>query len=504
MRRTLAWKYLWAGRGSPLPGLIAILACALLIAGCGDDSAPVGTAGVSENDDDPDAGLELSGSKPACSARNTGGPVFPGGPTVPRLIRINFFTNSGSEKDRNTALEMCSDLLREPDLEKALELVAFIEENSIAGQEQQVLLSNAFLCLAEGKPAGATDCASQLPQPGEGFFQIVPPEGTGGPVDAGDGFSAYSLESGWSLEPRIVTYEILDDTFLLDFDGPQFPKYRRYGTIPAGPFDTPGSGNIFQCVVFDDELFDGTTIRLAKNFEAPDDPNGTFVPFLETTEDPDDGIEFFEAPEGGTFTPLECPDEPAVTSRTALPGSVEPGAGVQRGGKKGPGGAGLAGTVKKPIGGTVSSFSEWGFVDIAFLGEPPVITSVDFPEQISNQPGTGGDNEAVVGFSDPDGDVTSVVIEAISGPASGGELPLELEGVTEGTFSFFFGCFAAEPCGTGPVTLGLVLKDAGGNSSEQFQFSFEVVDPTLTQSPSAAGAPGSLGPPVGLPPAGGD
>lgn len=116
-------------------------------------------------------------------------------------------------------------------------------------------------------------------------------------------------------------------------------------------------------------------------------------------------------------------------------------------------------------------------------GSSPVITSLTFPATVSNDAGTIASGE--IGYSDPDGDIVEGLAEEVSDPNNAFTVisPIDLSTIavgTSGTFEFTgFQCSAsagAAGCPTGPVTLRLTLRDAAGNLSEPYTYSFEIVE----------------------------
>lgn len=126
-------------------------------------------------------------------------------------------------------------------------------------------------------------------------------------------------------------------------------------------------------------------------------------------------------------------------------------------------------------------------VQVAFAvscaGSPPAITSLTFPATVSNDAGSTASGD--LGYADPDGDIVEGLAEEVSDPNGAFDVisPVDLSTIavgSSGSFTFDgYGCPSdAGPagCPTGPVTLRLSLRDAAGNLSEPYTYSFEVVE----------------------------
>ena len=127
-----------------------------------------------------------------------------------------------------------------------------------------------------------------------------------------------------------------------------------------------------------------------------------------------------------------------------------------------------------------------------------MITSVDFPQTVSNGPGT--ETDATIGFSDPGGDIARLVVTEISDD-NGIYTPrtFDVAPPFEGppvVIVPLWECSAPRGCSTGSVTVDLTLVDQEGNVSAPARVSFSVagsapVIDSVHFSPILSTAPGS-------------
>jgi hypothetical protein len=128
-------------------------------------------------------------------------------------------------------------------------------------------------------------------------------------------------------------------------------------------------------------------------------------------------------------------------------------------------------------------------------GTPPTITTFQIPATISTAAGTRAD--FVVGFGDPDGDVTTLRIEEVSDPSAAfpGNLDLDIlalaDGRDTGTVRETLVCNLppGQQCPAGRVTLRFTLLDAAGNGSAPREATVEFVAPAASSGAVAGAAP---------------
>jgi hypothetical protein len=155
-----------------------------------------------------------------------------------------------------------------------------------------------------------------------------------------DGEACAQFDPNWSTVDRIwvrtdIDCSTLDAATTLDV----FGVCQHYETQPSGVFAVPVT--LVLCYTGPSTV----TPTVAKVFESPDDPLGTNF----------EGIEFFTS--FAAAAPPNCPS--AALDRAAEPAS---GRVVVQAGQKGNGPNGLA--LQGGIGTRLSSFSDWGFVDL--------------------------------------------------------------------------------------------------------------------------------------------
>lgn len=100
---------------------------------------------------------------------------------------------------------------------------------------------------------------------------------------------------------------------------------------------------------------------------------------------------------------------------------------------------------------------------------PPEILSIDFPTEI---PSDGSRINGTVRFRDPDGDISWVWFEALSGRFTSFSFDPSVSRQTSGSFGFSIWCNEVQT-----VTLMVVLRDQAGNESAPFKFTFRCVKP---------------------------
>jgi Bacterial Ig-like domain len=127
-------------------------------------------------------------------------------------------------------------------------------------------------------------------------------------------------------------------------------------------------------------------------------------------------------------------------------------------------------------------------------GTAPTFTTFEIPPTIGTAAGTRAD--FVVGFSDPDGDVTTLRIEEVADPnaAFPGNVDLDVlflaDGRDTGTVRETLTCNlpAGSQCPAGRVTLRFTLVDAAGNASAAREATVDFVAPPA----SSRGAPRAI------------
>jgi hypothetical protein len=313
--------------------LSGFFVCALvaLALACGDRDEPMSTG--------PTAAPELA-NNPSCSKPSTL-PTWPnevtltGTPTVAQRICT---PGNMSPANAQSALVKWTALIRgATPSNKAISLatggglaglVDFLRKNWTGSQSDLDDLIHDIILLVTGQ---------------EGESVIVPP--TGGSVPSPGGDAVGDFPPGWSDTPRIWISTQIPCNLNTTLD--QYGNCVHNETIPNLPFEE--AVLLIQCFVGPD----GVNPILAKNKEDFDDPLGT------NHVDSAGEIEYFEdsAP---ADDPPDCPT--ALANRITAPasgGSPSPGA---LAGQKGGPSSGLR--LQKGVGSRISSFSDWGFVDL--------------------------------------------------------------------------------------------------------------------------------------------
>ncbi len=289
----------------------------------------------------------------ALSCGDRGGPASTGSPVEPVLAGrfscapsdVIKLPRYPGEPQLTVAEEICAasgPLMSPNDVNSALsKLVKAIRDTDGSGE---ALLASFITLKWKGLPATA-DALEHL------LDHIVLAEaglvGSGAVADKdGDeeclptGEACAAFDPSWSTVDRIwvstpILCSTLDAATTLDV----FGVCRHYESIPSGGFAVPV--NLVLC--YDES--GPAAVAVAKVFETPDDPLGTNF----------EGIEHFTS--SGAADPPSCPS--AALDRAAGPAS----GGGALAGQKGGAGNGIA-LQGKGVGTRISTFSDWGFVDL--------------------------------------------------------------------------------------------------------------------------------------------
>lgn len=312
-------------RGSHLMNSVAARLSGLLLVGLTSFALACGDSGEPDSAGSP-VEPELAGSFSCAPSDFSKLPRYPGEPRP--TVAEEICAASGplmSPNDVNSALSKLVKAIRDTDGSGEALLASFITLKwkglPATADDLEHLLDH--IVLAEAGLVGSGAVADK-----DGDAECLPNDQ-----------ACAAFGPGWSTVDRIwfssaIACSALDAATTLDV----FGVCQHFESIPSGGFAVP-----VDLVLCYDES-GPSTVAVAKVFEAPDDPLGTNF----------EGIEHFPSSAAGGPS---CPS--ALTSRTAGPTSG--GVGVLAGQK---GGAGNGIALQGGVGTKISSFSDWGFVDL--------------------------------------------------------------------------------------------------------------------------------------------
>ncbi|HEY7529210.1 MAG TPA: carboxypeptidase-like regulatory domain-containing protein, partial [Gemmatimonadota bacterium] len=219
---------------------------------------------------------------------------------------------------------------------KVFDLLDFVSKQWLAGGASQSLATfrSDLLLVTLG-----------ISSPADPQTTILNVTSGGGNFCSNDGLACWNIPSGWSSTARILVSYPIDCEVVSDFVT-ILGQCEHHETSPNGAFLIPVL--LTQCFVGDDDA----EVALTKRFENPDDPLGTNVFDLEVFLDSD-----------GAGLPPSCVETLAAHASTA---GSSPAAGPALAGGKHGGSTGLT-LQLRGIGTQVSSFSDWGFVELSSL-----------------------------------------------------------------------------------------------------------------------------------------
>jgi hypothetical protein len=391
--------------------------------------------------------LALAVALGACS--DDSGPTPPDGAVIPAAIQAQIDALFPEGTLRDSASTQVEDVLERADAGQAAEaqsrffdFLAFGAAQAAAGAlldpngAGAPTIEDALAVLSDDV---ADEAGITVPSIPSGAFAedgaVAVLDGSGGTVVTGTGTGGVMLPAGALPGETLITIVRIPETGdPMDHDGPlptSLPQYPRFYDISTFP---PVS-NLFQpgvvglCVVDPPDPFAPTpdvAARLRIAHPTPGLPQSIRVlPLAEAA--------FLDCNGGNSSLSL-----------------ASPGA----------------------IGGRISSFSPFAAVDPT--GAAPEITSVT-PNPILASSAGGSETPFMVGFADPDGDIVILRVVEVADPDDaivGGDVPVDDLAIgTSGTFTLTASCGQTPPanCVSGTVLVDFILVDAAGNESEPFR-----------------------------------
>jgi hypothetical protein len=391
--------------------------------------------------------LALAVALGACS--DDSGPTPPDGSVIPAAIQALIDALFPEGNLRDSATTQVEDVLERADAGQAAEAQSrffdFVAFGAAQAEVGALLDPNGAGAptiedaLADLSDEVADEAGLTVPSIPSGAFgadgAVAVLDGSGGTVVTGTGTGGILLPPGALPGETLITIVRIPETGdPADHDGPlptalpQYPRFYDISTFP--PVSTLfQSGVVGLCVVDPPHPFAPTpdvAARLRIAHPAPEDPQSIqILPLAEAA--------FLDCDGGNGSLAL-----------------ASPGA----------------------IGGRISSFSPFAAVERG--DSPPEITSVT-PNPVLASTAGGTVTPIEVGFQDPDGDLDVLRIVEISDPESAFD-PSDIDvsdllGETAGTFEITTTCDQVPPatCQTGTVLVDFVLVDATGNESEPFR-----------------------------------